>query len=496
MTSFLPGKTWVRDRCDGPLVIAHRGASAHAFDNTMRAFRVAHELGADMWEVDVRLTKDGVPVAFHDEDLRKTCGVDRLLCDASAEELFEMTALAGRQAPAFFQVARLAAELGAGIYLDAKEGHAASLAIENLVENRIERVIVGANTPEYCAELIAGGCPYPVSILVGPGRDPFAIASACGAELVHPCWEHASDRPDRLLDDTFFRKANSLGLPVVTWHEERADVLAELVQMPILGICSDKPEMVRPYSSDPLHVPEIVCHRGACRIAPENTGASARTAWDGGFDYVEIDVRETADGQLVLHHDETLERTTTGTGPLAGRNLRELQKLDAGNWFDAFFKGIRLPTLSEFVLLAAKGNRKLYVEIKQADAVKTAGEVFGKLSHDQVFFWSFDQSRMMQIRKAYPNARLMVRPEDYETLEDCLSAYDADIVEFNARNANPGDVAAVRAAGRKVMLAYMGDDLNVLSELAQLQPDLLNVNEPFLVRKMFIQSEKDGTSDG
>jgi glycerophosphoryl diester phosphodiesterase len=86
----------------------------------------------------------------------------------------------------------------------------------------------------------------------------------------------------------------------------------------------------------------------------------------------------------------------------------------------------------------------------------------------------------------------MVRPEDYETLEESLSAYDADIVEFNAFNAKPGDVASVRAAGRKVMLAYMGSNPNVLTELIQLQPDLLNVNEPFLVRRMLVQSEKDG----
>lgn len=492
MTSFRPAKTWIHEHVGGPLAIAHRGASAYAFDNTIRAFEVAHELGADMWEVDVRLTQDGVPVAFHDEDLKKTCGLDKRLCDITSEELLEVTASAGRSAPLFSDVARLAADLGTGIYLDAKEGRAASLAIECLVENRIEKVIVGANTPEYCAELIEAGCPYPVSILVGLGLDPFAIARTCGAELVHPCWERASDRPDKLLDDAFFQQARSLGLPVVTWHEERADVLAELVQMPILGICSDQPEMVRPYRSNPIRAPEIVCHRGACRIAPENTMASARAAWDGGFDYVEIDVRETSDGALVVHHDEILERTTTGTGPLAERTLLEVRQLDAGSRFGAFFKGTELPLLSDVLALAAKKGRKLYVEIKQADALKTAAAVFEVLPVEQAFFWSFDQDHVKQIRKAYPEARLMVRPEDYETLEESLSAYDADIVEFNAFNAKPGDVASVRAAGRKVMLAYMGSNPNVLTELIQLQPDLLNVNEPFLVRRMLVQSEKDG----
>ena len=63
----------------------------------------------------------------------------------------------------------------------------------------------------------------------------------------------------------------------------------------------------------------------------------------------------------------------------------------------------------------------------------------------------------------------MARPEDYDTLEDCLNAFDANIIEFNAGNANLGDnLAAVRAAGRKVMFAYMGESRDVLRALLQL----------------------------
>jgi len=495
MSAFNPDKSWIHDHDGPPLAIAHRGASAYAFDNTLRAFKLAHALGADMWEVDVRLTADGVPVAFHDKDLSNTCGSDALLGDVTAEDLFNLTSAAGRRAPLFSDVASLAAELGAGIYLDAKEGRAATLATEILAENRIRKVIVGANTPEYCAELLQTGCPYPVSLLVGLGRDPFALAKDCGAELVHPCWELASDRPDRLLDETFFRHAQTLRLPVVTWHEERADVLAELVRMPVLGICSNQPEMVNPYRSDPPRLPEIVCHRGACRIAPENTIASARAAWEGGFDYVELDVRETADGHLVVHHDPTLERTTNGSGALAGKRLDCLRKLDTGGWVDPFFKGASLPCLSEFVSLANAGNRKLYVEIKEADALKTVATVLEQLPPENVFFWSFQERLLAEIHGAFPEARLMARPEDFETLGDCLDAYDAEIIEFNVRNANAGDIEAVRQAGRKVMLAYMGSHPGVLSDLIELEPDLLNVNEPFLVRNLLAQSRNGKKND-
>ncbi|TYC49407.1 glycerophosphodiester phosphodiesterase [Rhodobacterales bacterium] len=253
MTAFVPDRRWIHDHVGPPLSIAHRGASAHAPDNTLAAFEKAHELGADMWEVDIRLTADGVPVAFHDADLLRLSGDPRKVADVSADELFALTAASGRQAPDFAEVARLAAKTGAGIYLDAKENRAASAAIDILIAYRIERVIIGANTPEDCAERIASGSSYPVSLLVGLGADPFELAGGCGAEIVHPCWERAGDRPDLLLDESFFRTASRLGLPVVTWHEERADVIAALVEMPLLGICSDTPEQVSQYRR-PKHV--------------------------------------------------------------------------------------------------------------------------------------------------------------------------------------------------------------------------------------------------
>lgn len=494
MAAFLPDKNWVRAHTGLPLAIAHRGASAYAFDNTLRAFQVAHELGADMWEVDIRLTRDGVPVAFHDANLNMGAGNIHPLSEISSQELFAVTAAAGRPAPAFEEVARLAAALGTGIYLDAKEGDAAALAIEILKAQRIGKVIAGANTPEDCKSLKAAGCPYPVSLLVGCGQDPFPLAQACGAEIVHPCWEKASARPDRLLDAAFFRQAEVLGLPVVTWHEERAEVLSELVRMPLLGICSDQPEMIARYRYEDAALPEMVCHRGACRIAPENTLASARAAWDAGFAYVEIDVRETADGHLVVHHDAQLERTTSGGGALGKQTLAALKHLDAGHSFDAFFAGEGLPELGEVLALAVEKGGKLYVELKQADPVRTAHTVLDRLPSDSVFFWSFDQTLLRDIRAAIPEARLMVRPEDYGSLEACLTAFDADIVEFNASNAGEEAIAAVRAAGRQVMIAYMGDAPDVILKLAGLQPDLFNVNAPFLVRRLSAQASERPSS--
>jgi glycerophosphoryl diester phosphodiesterase len=88
-------------------------------------------------------------------------------------------------------------------------------------------------------------------------------------------------------------------------------------------------------------------HRGAGDLAPENTIAALETAAGLGVDYVELDVASTADGVLILMHDEDLDRTTDGQGPVAARTLAELEALDAGAGFRGRFGRLGIPTLDE-----------------------------------------------------------------------------------------------------------------------------------------------------
>lgn len=90
-------------------------------------------------------------------------------------------------------------------------------------------------------------------------------------------------------------------------------------------------------------------HRGANAVAPENTFAGFEIARRAGADYVETDVRTAADGTLVLVHDDTLDRTTDGSGAVAERSPDELARLDAGSWFGPRFAGQRIPTLEAFL---------------------------------------------------------------------------------------------------------------------------------------------------
>jgi glycerophosphoryl diester phosphodiesterase len=104
-------------------------------------------------------------------------------------------------------------------------------------------------------------------------------------------------------------------------------------------------------------------HRGASGQAPENTLAALDLAVKLGADMAEIDVQPTADGQLVVFHDDTLERTSSGTGRLTARTLAELRTLDAGSWFSRHYAGQKIPTLAE-IMEVARGRLDLNIELK------------------------------------------------------------------------------------------------------------------------------------
>jgi len=121
--------------------------------------------------------------------------------------------------------------------------------------------------------------------------------------------------------------------------------------------------------SVPSHKPIICAHRGLAEQAPENTLAAFRRALRRGM-AIEVDLRSTADDQLVIMHDETLDRTTDGSGPVQNFTLDEIKSLDAGAWFSPYYEGERVPTLEETLDLVkelASTDISLLVEVKSLE---------------------------------------------------------------------------------------------------------------------------------
>ena len=155
-----------------------------------------------------------------------------------------------------------------------------------------------------------------------------------------------------------------------------------------------------------------IAHRGASGRAPENTHAAFAAALDLGAAAIELDCQLSADGELVVIHDETLERTTDGRGAVGDRTAAELLALDAGSWFAPEFRGERIPRLAD-VLAQLRGRATLNVEIKSARDLrviepKLAALVSAEQARDWVVFSSFHAGAVRNMRAAAAWARLGV----------------------------------------------------------------------------------------
>jgi len=113
-----------------------------------------------------------------------------------------------------------------------------------------------------------------------------------------------------------------------------------------------------------LKLPKVIGHRGAAAYAPENTLESIHTAADIGVEWVELDVKLTKDSVPIIFHDDTLDRTTNGSGLVADTDYEDIKQLEAGSWYAESFTGIKIPTLEETIEVLINLNLGLNLEIK------------------------------------------------------------------------------------------------------------------------------------
>ncbi len=142
----------------------------------------------------------------------------------------------------------------------------------------------------------------------------------------------------------------------------------------------------------------VWAHRGASRVAPENTLAAFRRAEQAGADGLEFDVHLSRDGVPVVIHDESLDRTTDACGPVSALSWDQLQRLDAGSWFSADFAGEAVPNLVE-VLRQFAGRLRLNIEIKDAAAGAAVLETLADFPSADVLVSSFAQDLLQGMRR-------------------------------------------------------------------------------------------------
>lgn len=226
-------------------------------------------------------------------------------------------------------------------------------------------------------------------------------------------------------------------------------------------------------------VPLVIAHRGASFHAPENTIAAFRMAAELGADAVEMDAKLTIDGQVVVHHDLILDRTTTGTGPLSARTLEELQRLDAGSHFDLSYAGEHIPTLQE-VFRSVADRLLINIELSNyASPFNTLPEAVVKLVQEfglekRVLLSSFNPVGLRRVRKLTTRIPigLLVRAKEpgwlraffswltpnYEAFHPSMALVSEEIIEGQHRKGRWVNVWTVNELEYIKRVVYWGVD--------------------------------------
>jgi glycerophosphoryl diester phosphodiesterase len=250
----------IRSNSIKPLVCGHRGASGHAPENTMAAFREALEAGADWIEFDVQLSADGEVIVLHDDTLQRTTDLRqaRRPTEFSLLELKRLDAgswfgpgFAEERLPTLDEVLEeFRGRLGMNVELKSRPGFEADNGIERKVAEAlvrhnlldIEQVIVSSFDPGRIAALHALNERLPLGALYSPkelprGFDPFQLIHITGAKALHP--------PFKVVDETLVARARKAGVLVNTWTVNELPDMQRMIDLDLDMIITNYPAQLR-----------------------------------------------------------------------------------------------------------------------------------------------------------------------------------------------------------------------------------------------------------
>jgi glycerophosphoryl diester phosphodiesterase len=224
---------------------------------------------------------------------------------------------------------------------------------------------------------------------------------------------------------------------------------------------------------------EIVSHRGANHLAPENTYAAIQKALEYGAAWIEIDVRTSKDGVLYNFHDMGVSRTTNGTGFMRSLTSQEIDRLDAGSWFSQEFAGERVPRVAD-LLDSLKGKANVYFDVKDADLRQLIDLVREKGYEKNSFFWFGSLAMQREFLNLAPDLKIKVNAASVEKmqewLDECAPVKPA-IVETGVNNITPEFRDFCHSHGIRVMAIVTGDT-SAYRDVILSKADMVNLDQP------------------
>jgi glycerophosphoryl diester phosphodiesterase len=216
------------------------------------------------------------------------------------------------------------------------------------------------------------------------------------------------------------------------------------VFLPFLGLAQTQPPHIM-----------VIAHRGAHEGIPSNTLLSLKEGIRLGVDYVECDIRTTADHKLVIMHNETVNGTTNGTGKIRDMTLRQIRKLDVGIKVGPQFAGTKVPTLDE-MLKVARGKIGIYADTKDASPQALLGALrkYGMLSHTVIY--GYHLAFFEGVAKLDPDAWIMPESRNATVLRSLLHEFHLQYVAFSASDFQEPLISMTKQAGAKIYVDRLG----------------------------------------
>ena len=231
----------------------------------------------------------------------------------------------------------------------------------------------------------------------------------------------------------------------------------------------------------------VVAHRGAAGAAPENTLASIRRAIEDGADWVEIDVQETRDGQVVVIHDSDFMKLSGNPLKVWDGDLAEIRQIDVGSWFGDEFADQRVPTLQQ-VLEEIRGRSRLVIELKYYGHDQQLEQRVVELVEDagmtqDVVIMSLKLAGVEKVQALRPDWTTGLLAA---TAIGKLSKVDVDFLAVNQNMANRGFIRRAHASGKRVFVWTINDALS-LSRWMSMGVDGVITDEPALAKRVLAE---------
>ena len=230
---------------------------------------------------------------------------------------------------------------------------------------------------------------------------------------------------------------------------------------------------------------KIIAHRGVNKFAPPNTIPAIELAIKMKLDYVECDVRQTSDGEMVLMHNSSVDATTDGKGDVKDLTLADIKKLDAGIRVKPKFKGTRVPTFRE-ALQAMKGKIGAYIDFKAGDTDKLVAIIEECGMVDDVVLYA-GMNEMLASQRLNSRIRVMPGVDNVQQLQLLEKTMKFEVIETSIGLATKELVDAAHARGIMVYMDILGlaDNKNGLEDALKLGVDAIQTDNPDVIIKYF-----------